>query len=153
MGFRSALFRSIRAVLSNARFRMLLLGLSLGGILFTIVSLSTSGYSEKRVYFNNQTITKRARYDHIAIALKTGENVALKRTPIQFLTFLSPVKNVIMIGEAPGVWVGNVPMVDVYTNLYSKKEKRSIGAELIPDENSPGWKADAHKNIPVVQFK
>ena len=61
-----------------------------------------------------------------AIALKTGRDVALKRTPIQLITFLgSPltlltlasVKNVIMIGDAPNVFVADVPMTDVVTGL------------------------------------
>jgi hypothetical protein len=127
---------------------MLLLSILILSVLFTIFSIPQQYTRPNRIILNS-TIVQDGKYDHIAIALKTGKDVALKRTPIQFLTFLSRVKNVIMIGEAPGVFVGDVPMIDVYTNLY--KQKRSE-EELKPDENSLGWKSDAHKNIPVFLF-
>jgi hypothetical protein len=50
--------------------------------------------------------------------LKTGQDVALKRTPVQILTFLKQIRNVQVIGEASGVSVGKFKMVDVYTHLY-----------------------------------
>ena len=59
-------------------------------------------------------------WDAWAIALKTGQDVALSRTPIQLLTFLSSVRNKIVIGEAPGVTIGNQEMIDVFTGLYEK---------------------------------
>ncbi|KAI8894728.1 hypothetical protein BC833DRAFT_530248 [Globomyces pollinis-pini] len=131
--------------------------------LFTTRSSASQFYTEKN-----------PKYDNLAIAVKTGIDIAQDRTPLQLLTFLAPVKNVILIGEAPGVSVGDVPMVDVYTNLYNdslhhvsrrpinpkftkRSEmdtpddqqlfKRTVDA-VIPDEKSFGWKADAHKNLP-----
>jgi hypothetical protein len=86
-------------------------------------------------------------YPHIAIALKTGKDVALQRTPIQYLTLLSKLSNIILIGEAPNVMVGNHSMMDVYTDLYKSKQERDM-TEQIPDESTVGWKSDAHKNIP-----
>lgn len=59
-------------------------------------------------------------WDSWAIALKTGQDVALTRTPIQLLTFLSSVRNKIVIGEAPGVTIGDQEMIDVFTGLYEK---------------------------------
>ena len=61
-------------------------------------------------------------WDDFAIALKTGSDVALQRVPIQLLTFLSDVKNKIIIGDRPNVTVGDYEMIDVYTNLYNYSE-------------------------------
>ncbi|KAI8926120.1 hypothetical protein BC831DRAFT_458076 [Entophlyctis helioformis] len=113
-------------------------------------------------------------YDHFAVALKTGRDVALQRTPVQLLTYLAPIRNLIIIGEAPGVRVGHHDMIDVYTGLYANLSVPDPLADLIsakpksrrddqpeaptldkraddavkPDEGSLGWKADAHKNFP-----
>ncbi|KAJ3326267.1 hypothetical protein HDV06_000143 [Boothiomyces sp. JEL0866] len=112
---------------------------------------------------------KDSKYDNLAFAVKTGKDIAQKRAPIQFLTFLAPVRNILMIGEAPGVAVGDIPMIDVVTHLYDgvtlppekKRKKRKPKTkkkmvegqeiaveEVIPDEASEGWKSDAHKNLP-----
>ncbi len=115
------------------------------------LSLYPRRYPAMHYQFLGPKQTKDAKYDHIAIALKTGKDVALKRTPIQLLTFLYKLRNVVLIGEAPGVSVGDIPMLDVYSGLYtSTKYKRDD--ELKPDESSLGWKADAHKNIPVLDI-
>eukprot|EP00842_Homolaphlyctis_polyrhiza_P001503 jgi/Hompol1/2353/HPOL_005962-RA len=105
-------------------------------------------------------------FDLIAVALKTGRDVAIERTPIQLLTFLSPIKNLIIIGESPGVQIGVHPMIDVITGLYSNlssnplehllsdaekdnsRKSKAAQDSLIPDTSSQGWKADAHKNLP-----
>ena len=63
--------------------------------------------------------TYNPQWDDFAIALKTGSDVALQRVPIQLLTFLSDVKNKIIIGDGPNVTVGDYEMIDVYTNLYN----------------------------------
>ena len=44
-------------------------------------------------YTSAQTARHDARFDKWAIALKTGEDVALKRTPIQLMTFLAAVRD------------------------------------------------------------
>jgi hypothetical protein len=63
--------------------------------------------------------TYNPQWDDFAIALKTGSDVALQRVPIQLLTFLSDVKNKIIIGDGPNVKIGSYKMIDVYTNLYN----------------------------------
>ncbi|KAJ3262026.1 hypothetical protein HK103_003869 [Boothiomyces macroporosus] len=110
-----------------------------------------------------------SKYDNLAFAVKTGKDIAQKRAPIQFLTFLAPVRNILMIGEAPGIAVGDIPMIDVVSHLYDgitlppekkrkkkkpKTKKTIVGGkeivveEVVPDEASEGWKSDAHKNLP-----
>lgn len=107
-------------------------------------------------------------YDKWAIALKSGRDVALKRTPIQLMTFLAPVRDrMVIIGDAAGVFVADVEMVDVVTAGQRNENsgyvsvpkmirdategrqlvKRTV-AEVVPDETSKGWKSDAQKNIP-----
>ncbi|KAJ8327021.1 hypothetical protein QVD99_005110 [Batrachochytrium dendrobatidis] len=111
-----------------------------------------------------------SRFDKIAVVIKTGRDVALTRTPIQLLTFVEPIKNAIIIAEAGGVNVGRYDVVDVYTGLYkslnesdpleallqapkqatpAKNTKPTAQSDsVVPDQNSLGWKADAHKNLP-----
>ncbi|KAJ3128578.1 hypothetical protein HK098_004004 [Nowakowskiella sp. JEL0407] len=55
---------------------------------------------------------------HLAIVLKTGHDVALNRVPIQLLTFLKNVENLLIIGDAPGVRIGSHIMHDVVSDLY-----------------------------------
>lgn len=114
-------------------------------------------------------------WDKFAFALKTGKDVALKRTPIQLMTFLQPVKNIILIGEEPNVFVADYPMIDVVSATMKAGEdvghgigfnlqlvrppkmqhdpvqghllKREL-AEVVVDQESKGWKLDAKKNIP-----
>ncbi|RKO86961.1 hypothetical protein BDK51DRAFT_26581, partial [Blyttiomyces helicus] len=57
------------------------------------------------------------RWDTIAVCLKTGRDVAAERIPIQILTFLSQVRNLVIVAEAPNVNVGALPVVDVYSDL------------------------------------
>ncbi|KAJ3126734.1 Electron transfer flavoprotein alpha-subunit [Nowakowskiella sp. JEL0407] len=102
------------------------------------------------------------RYNRFAIALKTGKSVALSRTPIQLLSFLQPVKNLIVIADSPNIEIGNFHVHDVVTNLYANltnglepdtpipysevsEKKRPPGTK--PTEKD-GWKMDAHKNLP-----
>ena len=71
---------------------------------------------------NTSNLKFDPQWDDFAIALKTGSDVALQRVPIQLLTFLSDVKNKIIIGDRPNVTVGDYEMIDVYTNLYNYSE-------------------------------
>lgn len=59
-------------------------------------------------------IKNMSRY---AVALKTGKSVSSSRVPIQLVTFLKNVPNLLVIGEAPGN-IGDIQIKDVYTNLY-----------------------------------
>lgn len=94
-------------------------------LVFTVILVkATFSHSHPRPLINPakyagrdvRDVTNSSRWDKYAFALKTGKDVALRRTPIQLMTFLAPVKNIILIGEAPGVFVGDVPMIDVCTN-------------------------------------
>ncbi|KAJ3283078.1 hypothetical protein HDU76_008535, partial [Blyttiomyces sp. JEL0837] len=66
----------------------------------------------------------KSRWSNYAIALKTGADVAHTRVPIQLLTFLKDVQNLILIGEQTGVHVGEYEMVDVYTGVYEAARER-----------------------------
>ncbi|KAJ3218900.1 hypothetical protein HDU67_003539 [Dinochytrium kinnereticum] len=57
-------------------------------------------------------------YDSLAVAVKTGGEVALKRMPIQLVTFLGPIRNLLIVGSEPDVTVGKFEVVDVYSDLY-----------------------------------
>ncbi|KAJ1563959.1 hypothetical protein HK405_000166 [Cladochytrium tenue] len=99
----------------------------------------------------------------LAIAVKTGINVASDRLPIQLLTFLRRVQNFVVIGEAPGIRVGDLAVVDVYTGQYeaslARNESRyDKGSHLLrrddqikADASSIGWQRDAHKNLPGLR--
>jgi hypothetical protein len=153
MVYRSSLFRNAHAILTNPRFRLVLIVLLVTGLISLTTTFTKRKYTPHHYSTVEPSRLKEVRYDHLAVALKTGKDVALSRTPIQLLTFLYKIKNVVMIGEAPGVMVGDIPMLDVYTNLYEKTPNRlhkREETEVKPDENSLGWKSDAHKNIPVL---
>lgn len=115
---------------------------------FLLINTKIFQYNDSRSQLQTNQIYGNLTnmYDNLAIALKTGQDVALKRTPIQLLTFLSGVKNLIMIGESSDISIGNIDMVDVCSGLYNVKQRR--GEEIVPDEDSIGWKNDAHKNLP-----
>ncbi|KAJ3037286.1 hypothetical protein HK097_003552 [Rhizophlyctis rosea] len=69
-------------------------------------------------------------YDHFAVALKTGQDMAHTRAPVQLMTYLKAICNLIIIGEAPGVRIGDMEMIDVYTDLYK-------GLPPLPDPKKP----------------
>ncbi|TPX71523.1 hypothetical protein SpCBS45565_g01062 [Spizellomyces sp. 'palustris'] len=111
------------------------------------------------------------RLDNIAVALKTGKDVALQRTPIQIMTYLQAVRNLILIGDGE-ISVGDLPMVDVIGGLFKprntettaerikreQEEKRlknidikstpPKGEAVTVDEQSEGWRSDGNKNLP-----
>jgi Fringe-like len=123
---------------------------------------------------HRKTLAPDKNWDRFAFALKTGKDVALKRTPIQLMTFLKPVNNIILIGEEPNVFVADYPMIDVVSATLKGPEighgnlisyvlvkapkmqhdssqghllKRAL-EEVTVDQDSKGWKLDAKKNIP-----
>ena len=96
------------------------------------------------------------RYSKISIAVKTGNTVALERTPSQLLTFLSHVDNVILVGDQ-NQYVGNTLVYDVIANISkefkSRHQKREINDESSKqDSNAIGWKTDTHKNLPAYKL-
>lgn len=110
------------------------------------------------------------KYDKFAIAIKTGRDIIKERSPILFKTFLSKVDNKILISESPHDPIENVPVIDVFSNLYDGlKDKAGHDLQFIPystvnsektnhndlhvkqlepNESSLGWISDAHKNLP-----
>lgn len=177
-----SLKRKVSFQIRNSLTTLLLAGsLALGWLLWMLLNpVSSIEYLPKKHVDSDLKSSQESSHSHnqqlpqydpkwngFAIALKTGKDVALKRTPIQLLTFLTDVQNVILIGEAPGVRVGQREMVDVYTGLYDKpnvktelssglaqmpmlikRNTSSVADSVVPDEGSDGWKADAHKNLP-----
>ncbi|KAJ3108127.1 hypothetical protein HDU96_007675 [Phlyctochytrium bullatum] len=121
--------------------------------------------------------TPDPRYDRIAIALKTGHDTAASRASVQLLTFLSHVRNVLVIGDYPGDHIGPVPVVDVYNGVLDEARRRAglptspgsrrverrsdvetphVARRGLPDqianvEATHGWATDAHKNLPGFQ--
>jgi hypothetical protein len=81
-------------------------------------------------HFRTESSHLISQWDDLAIALKTGSEVALQRVPIQLVTFLADVKNKIMIGNGPNITVGDIEVIDVYTNLYNETHS-SIGKSMI----------------------
>jgi hypothetical protein len=65
------------------------------------------------------------KFNNLAVAVKTGKEVAAARVPIQMVTFLQRVQNVMIIGSEPRVSVGGMEVVDVYTGLYDRAPSMS----------------------------
>ncbi|KAI8844802.1 hypothetical protein BC829DRAFT_419726 [Chytridium lagenaria] len=112
---------------------------------------------------------KESRFDQFAVALKTSHDTAASRASIQLVTFLSHIRHKILIGDFPNEYLGPTPIIDVITNLYNETEAilkqkqlqnttlRSFAKRSLPDQvtwadNTPGWAADAHKNLPGFQI-
>ncbi|KAI9017067.1 hypothetical protein BC832DRAFT_527390 [Gaertneriomyces semiglobifer] len=110
------------------------------------------------------------RFDRFAVALKTGKDVALERTPIQLVTYLQTIRNLIVIGDG-SIRIGDKKMIDVISTLYTTDEATQKQARNEPepsgsqnrrlvrrgppkgeavkvDESSTGWRSDGHKNLP-----
>ncbi|KAI8589466.1 hypothetical protein BDZ88DRAFT_462109 [Geranomyces variabilis] len=102
------------------------------------------------------------RFDKFAVALKSGVDVVLERSLIQLMSYLKPVRNLIMIGDGE-MQVGDRVMIDVIGDAAGEKRDAGINfpndsasnsgknrnAEaVLVDESSQGWKADGHKNLP-----
>jgi hypothetical protein len=80
--------------------------------------------------------------DRMAIALKTGKEVALQRVPIQLITFLKPVSSLLVIGDHVGT-VGAHAIHNVCSPLVKRSSER-----VYENQSSIGWIQDAQKNIP-----
>jgi hypothetical protein len=124
-------------------------------------------FRQKPIFFTHAN----SGWDNIAVALKTGQETALKRVPVQAATLLRHVKKWILIGEDGGINIGDREMIDVYSDLYTSSRPKPGNLEptpshyahdralyepeesgksdrLVPNEKSDGWKKDAHKNLP-----
>ncbi|KAI9335703.1 hypothetical protein BDR26DRAFT_936344 [Obelidium mucronatum] len=71
----------------------------------------------------NQT-RNRHGFPQFAIALKTGGETVADRVPIQLMTFLADVENLVLIGDDVQGEIGNRQVVDVYSGLYEKTRER-----------------------------
>jgi Fringe-like len=103
---------------------------------------------------------------NMAVGLKTGKETFMDRVPIQLLTFLAKLDNVLIFSEISGR-IGFTEMLDVIEQLYEGREKPSEWEDIVkhrkaatekivsgnsneqkPDTSRIGWKVDAHKNLP-----
>ncbi|KAJ3216072.1 hypothetical protein HDU67_009952 [Dinochytrium kinnereticum] len=75
------------------------------------------------------TRTGDSKYDRFAVALKTGAEVAVERASIQLVTFLKKINNLVIIGESPGIHIGDHPMIDVYSGVYDLVDRRIAAME------------------------
>ena len=115
-------------------------------LLFSVVWINLAGYwpfswwathhsyVDTRLAANDHPFN--SEWDHIAIALKTGSEVLLERTPVQLITFLATVRNKIIIGETPDQKVGRFEMIDVYSGLYPDDDYQDIAPENVQGEYS-----------------
>jgi hypothetical protein len=110
------------------------------GVVFVVHSLLNIPVIEE------QEMETNPRFDHIAIALKTGKDIALQRAPIQLVTFLREVKNKIIIGDET-MTIGKYTMLNVISSQTNSTLNKRDQKEVTPDEQSIGWKNDARKNI------
>jgi hypothetical protein len=93
--------------------------------------------------FNNaqqtQPISNDTRWDRFAVALKTGSETGLDRAPIQLMTFLRKVNNMVLIGDSPETFIGQYPVEDVYTGsleaAYDALER--AGVQEFKKEEAP----------------
>ncbi|KAJ3393628.1 hypothetical protein HDU84_001403 [Entophlyctis sp. JEL0112] len=83
------------------------------------------------------------QYSQFAVCLKSGADTLHVRVPTQLATFLRAIPNLLIISDASDEIEGHV-VHDVVTGLYDRKAKAS--------ENTAGWRADAHKNIPGFEL-
>ncbi|KAJ1536553.1 hypothetical protein HK405_015162, partial [Cladochytrium tenue] len=73
-----------------------------------------------------------AGFPDLAIAVKTGADVAAARLPLQLQTFLSRARNVLLIGDGPGIRVADFEVLDVYSGTFADAKaalaERAAGA-------------------------
>ncbi|KAJ3103776.1 hypothetical protein HDU97_009872 [Phlyctochytrium planicorne] len=110
--------------------------LDLGAPLFDLPNTTFDQVVERLIQDNNNPRDGKdavKKYDKFAVALKTGAEVAVQRASIHLVTFLKKIRNLVVIGESPGVHIGDIPMVDVYTGVYDLVDKR-LAAQKEKDE-------------------
>jgi hypothetical protein len=76
------------------------------------------------------------RWDDYAFGLKSGVNVAVDKTPIQFLTFLSRVKHVWLFGDGK-INVGNHKMEDVATGSFQRASESLQATGMLQYARTP----------------
>eukprot|EP00877_Chromochloris_zofingiensis_P014369 jgi/Chrzof1/9186/Cz03g39040.t1 len=80
-----------------------------------------------------------SKYSHIAVAVKTSQETALQRVPVQLLTFLKEIDNLLIIGDAPDLRVGNHTVVDVL--------HEALALEFAAKDNLADWEADLFQSV------
>ena len=93
-------------------------------------------------------------WDDWAVALKTGASVSASRVSIQMLTFMRNFKNIMYIADVNHT-IGETFVRGVVPETYLPSDLASESGggkqendQLVPDNDSAGWKLDAHKNLP-----
>ncbi|KAJ3019605.1 UNVERIFIED_CONTAM: hypothetical protein HDU68_010592 [Siphonaria sp. JEL0065] len=95
--------------------------------------------------------------DNVAIVIHTGKQVIDKRMPMQMYTFLKEFKNLLIVADYEGEFMGE-PVVDVLDGLYDKTiERIAIAEGLKASRDSKvsggsGWGGDGYKFIPGLQL-
>src|SRR3989338_4685509 len=96
---------------------------------------------------NNSNSQLINRWMNIAVAIKTGEKLAHDRLPSQTKTFLKDAINIIFIGDKE-MTVVDTKVVDLLENLYADGALSVGNKPKNQVDDKPGWKEDAHKNLP-----
>ncbi|KAJ1556537.1 hypothetical protein HK405_002599, partial [Cladochytrium tenue] len=74
-------------------------------------------------------------FDDVAVAVKTGGEVAAARVPAQLVTFLRAVRNVMLLGDMPGLRVGDVEVGDVCSGTYEAAAARLAEAAPVDGDD------------------
>ncbi|KAJ3097706.1 hypothetical protein HDU97_004590 [Phlyctochytrium planicorne] len=107
-------------------------------------------YKAIKALKNSTVHQKRSRHEKFAVALKTGAEVAVERASIQLVTFLSTIKNLVIIGETSGVHIGEHPMIDVYNGVYDLVDRRLAAMGLDDDKKKKGKGGPADEKFKVA---
>ncbi|KAJ3279306.1 hypothetical protein HDU79_000707, partial [Rhizoclosmatium sp. JEL0117] len=146
------------------------------GIIVTVLTLHNVSHSQRR---HNNTNTYRRRdtsTNSIAIAIKTGKEVAFDRVPIQLVTFLHAFPHFILVSNSEftvgfnltvhnvvasyslnsldSISTLNTTKLDIDRDVLKRAKQPSIQnpeGSVIPNVESEGWKLDAFKNLPGLK--
>ncbi|KAJ3278619.1 hypothetical protein HK104_002168 [Borealophlyctis nickersoniae] len=88
-----------------------------------------TSWGDFEVHHANVSRVVKKKWDKYAFALKSGQETALDRAPMQLMTFLRDVRNLVIIGETPNMRVGDFEVADVFTDLYTELDKKNAEKE------------------------
>ncbi|KAJ3212081.1 hypothetical protein HK099_007807 [Clydaea vesicula] len=78
-----------------------------------------SAIKEKSTFKPLSKYLRQNKFEDFALAVKTGKDAVLSRVPIQLVTFLSNMGNIMYIGETSNITVSDINVEDVCTDLYN----------------------------------
>ncbi|KAI9328639.1 hypothetical protein BDR26DRAFT_923355 [Obelidium mucronatum] len=109
--------------------------------------------SETTTKTTTPTHTPRINLDNVAVVIHTGKQVIEKRMPVQMNTFLKDFKNLLLVADYDGEFMGH-HVHNVLDGLYEKTKARLGNSEggnvskTSRGDEGKGWDGDAHKFIP-----